>query len=152
MSDFDHCCTEPECRFIGQVTNANCTCHKSREEMMLSRLSELEAENDRLKERLAEMRDANSWMEREVKEHEFRERSQTDNRYDELINQIVSLEARLADARATALEEAAKVCDEWVDRFGDREIQYVSARDWASNAIKDCADLIRALKPKEPQG
>ena len=49
-------------------------------------------------------------------------------------------------ARDEALEEAAKVADEWVRQCGNREIKHVAAQKYATDAVMDIADNIRALK------
>lgn len=53
-------------------------------------------------------------------------------------------------ARAVALEEAAKVADTWVKTWGDKEITFVPANKYASDAVKDVADAIRDLASTAP--
>jgi hypothetical protein len=56
-----------------------------------------------------------------------------------------------AEARREALEEAAKVCDGWAESHGrGAPIQFTPAREFATDAVNDCADNIRALIGKEP--
>lgn len=49
------------------------------------------------------------------------------------------------EARNAALVEAAKIADGWVEAFGSQEIENVSAKVFASGAVKDVADGIRNL-------
>ncbi len=35
-----------------------------------------------------------------------------------------------------------RLCEMWIETFKDRDIQYVSARDYAVDAINDIIDLI----------
>lgn len=54
---------------------------------------------------------------------------------------VRELEAQLAEA----YERAARVCDGWLAAFGHCDIQYVGARTYASDAVKDIATAIRKL-------
>jgi hypothetical protein len=54
-------------------------------------------------------------------------------------------EARLAQVRADALEEAALIADTWLTVFGALEIKHVPARQYACDAVADIAAAIRAL-------
>lgn len=42
-------------------------------------------------------------------------------------------------------EACVKVCDDWLALFASRGPQYVSAQNWANDAVKDIADAIRAI-------
>lgn len=61
---------------------------------------------------------------------------------------IRALQSELTATR-NALEEererCAKVCDEWLAKFASYAPSYVSAQDWANDAVKDIAIVIRAL-------
>lgn len=47
---------------------------------------------------------------------------------------------------AVAAERArcASLCDGWLAIYGDRDIKYTSARDYATDAVKDIRDTIRS--------
>ncbi len=68
-----------------------------------------------------------------------------------LVARIEELEAQLAKARNDALEEAAKACDDEVDRVEDAirwggSKPYIKRCEAAAYAMRDRADSIRALK------
>ena len=52
---------------------------------------------------------------------------------------------RLSCARKITIEECAKIADGWLSANGSFDIQYVSAKQYASDAVKDIADVIRSL-------
>ncbi len=54
--------------------------------------------------------------------------------------------------RAEIIEECARMADGWLERHGETEIQYTSAREYACDAVADVADAIRALKNSETIG
>lgn len=54
------------------------------------------------------------------------------------------------EARAQAIEECAKVAKDWLAVFADRGPTYVSAQKWATDAVQDIIDGIRALNPAPP--
>ena len=57
------------------------------------------------------------------------------------------------DVREATIEQCAKIADDWLKIFGDREIQYTTAREYASDAVADIAENIRALaNPAGKQG
>jgi hypothetical protein len=49
----------------------------------------------------------------------------------------------LRQLAADVLEEAATVSDGWVEQYGDKEIEYTSAREYATSAVKDISDILR---------
>jgi hypothetical protein len=53
------------------------------------------------------------------------------------------IEEARAQARREAFEEAARLADGWVEAFGSREVQHISATKLATDAMKDVADAIR---------
>lgn len=58
-----------------------------------------------------------------------------------------------ADGFSAGVEAAAKLADGWLEQYRDRTIEYVSAQKYASDAVADIRDDIRALTAKpEPQG
>lgn len=40
-------------------------------------------------------------------------------------------------------ERCLKIVNEWLSLFGEKDPQYVSVKTWATDAIRDIADLIR---------
>ena len=60
----------------------------------------------------------------------------------------VLLAAASAEGREEMREEAAKVADYWLAEFSAREIIHISSRQYATNAVEDIRDAIRAL-PKD---
>ena len=49
-------------------------------------------------------------------------------------------------------ERCAKVCDEWLNTFGTYEPTHVSAQNWANDAVKDIAGIIRHLTTHTEEG
>lgn len=52
--------------------------------------------------------------------------------------------------RNAALKEAAKVASDWIAVFGNVKPEYIDARQWATDAIKDITDQILALSSAAP--
>lgn len=52
--------------------------------------------------------------------------------------------AQAVPDRAAIIEECARMADGWLAIHGDNEIQYTSPREYASDAVADIADAIRA--------
>jgi hypothetical protein len=46
---------------------------------------------------------------------------------------------------AATIERCAQLCDGWLERFGDGDIKYTRPTEYASDAVKDIAEAIRAL-------
>ena len=70
---------------------------------------------------------------------------------DTLLAEVASLKVRLAAAEAerdaavaAERERCAAVITGWIDAFGEKQPEHVSARDWAVDAMNDCLDAIRA--------
>jgi hypothetical protein len=51
----------------------------------------------------------------------------------------------MGEARLQIIEECAAVADHWLDLFGDFAPEHLSAREWATSAVKDIAEEIRKL-------
>lgn len=57
--------------------------------------------------------------------------------------QVASLRKQLVSAVADERERCARICDDWVAKFGKGSIEYVPATEYATDAVCDIADLIR---------
>ena len=56
--------------------------------------------------------------------------------------------SRLIEAAVTAeRERCAMICRAWFDAFGAQEIEFVSAKTWATDSVADIEDAIRAGLP-----
>lgn len=55
------------------------------------------------------------------------------------------VDAAREQARREALEEAARIADNWLAVFGEADPQYISAKQFASDAVKDVAQVIREV-------
>lgn len=68
---------------------------------------------------------------------------------------IEQLEAALATAREDALREALAPVEYWISQFSDVEIKHTSAKDYATDAMRDVreaiADAIRTRTTQEGQ-
>ena len=65
--------------------------------------------------------------------------------------QVEALQARVAEARNAALEDAAKACDDEADKYDDDvkwngHPKYIASCKAAAGAIRERADAIRAMK------
>lgn len=71
-------------------------------------------------------------------------------RYDgELV--IAAIKSAERDAHNAAIEEAHSVAREWLEQYAGRNPTYVTAQKWASDAMADVAEHIRALKHPTPE-
>ena len=71
-----------------------------------------------------------------------------------LIGELADMKSRALTAEAQrdgAYEHAARFCDGWLAEFENAEIQHVSARVYAVDAVKDIATAIRAARLKPDQ-
>lgn len=58
---------------------------------------------------------------------------------------VAALEGALRAARQSAIAEAVAVANGWLIAFSDQDIDIVSPRQYAADAVKDVADSIAAL-------
>ena len=55
-----------------------------------------------------------------------------------------AIDAAIATAVAREREACAKVADDWLLAYGERQVEHVSPRKWAGDAVRDIAEAIRA--------
>ncbi len=65
---------------------------------------------------------------------------------DTLVDLLAEMGAQMKERRAAALEEAAKVAAGWLEAFGSVDIDFVTPRQYAVDAVRDIEAAIRALK------
>jgi hypothetical protein len=63
-----------------------------------------------------------------------------------LVQAVTPIIAAATEARAR--EECGAICDEWLAQFSDKEIEFTTAREYATDAVKDIAELIRTGAPR----
>lgn len=62
-----------------------------------------------------------------------------------LVAEKNDLLGQLASVRSATIEECARIADGWLARYGETEIKYTTAQEYACDAVEDIADGIRAL-------
>jgi hypothetical protein len=75
------------------------------------------------------------------------------NLYITAADRIEQLERELAEEKRTALEEAAKLCDDIAGGYHEREhLRFAEMKSDAEAGAMDCASAIRALVKEQPHG
>jgi hypothetical protein len=70
----------------------------------------------------------------------------------EIDGQIGRRTGQLVTIRSATIEECAKIADGWLARYGETEIKYTTAQEYASDAVADIADGIRRLSKTSCSG
>jgi hypothetical protein len=59
-------------------------------------------------------------------------------------NLAIGLRDEIAQAVATERQRCAKIAEDWIELFGARVPEHVTAQKWATDAVKDIVDAIRS--------